>query len=84
LLKHLLEYALARGVRELDFTIGPEIFKYRFANRIRWNYAVRVFRRRVDREGTRLLLAARKVVERLPPLERLARRILQRWRRTGG
>lgn len=44
LIKYLFEYALERKVAEFDFTIGQESFKYRFANHIRQNYGVLVFR----------------------------------------
>ena len=42
LLKHLIEYGLEKGRQELDFTIGDEPFKRRFANCIRKNGHIRV------------------------------------------
>jgi CelD/BcsL family acetyltransferase involved in cellulose biosynthesis len=45
LIKYLLEYCIARGVKEFDFTVGDEAFKYRFANEIRKVNRLRVFRR---------------------------------------
>lgn len=80
LIRYLLEYALERKVSEFDFTIGAEAFKYRFANHTRSNYAVRVFRSRFQYGLTRLLLQARVLVERHPDLERLARKVMGRWR----
>jgi CelD/BcsL family acetyltransferase involved in cellulose biosynthesis len=80
LMRYLLEYALERKAAELDFTIGDEPFKSRFANHTRLNYAVRVFRRRLEYYVTRLLLDARKRVERWPGLRRLARKVMGRWR----
>jgi CelD/BcsL family acetyltransferase involved in cellulose biosynthesis len=46
LLAHLIRDALDRGLDELDFTVGAEAFKYRYANTQRINANVRVFRRR--------------------------------------
>lgn len=80
LIKFLLEYALERGVQQLDFTIGEDAFKYRFANRAPLNYAVRVFRHGIDHALTRFFLAAKDRVERLPLLARLGRRMIGRWR----
>jgi CelD/BcsL family acetyltransferase involved in cellulose biosynthesis len=80
LIKYLLEYALERKVGELDFTIGEEAFKYRFANHVRANYAVRAFRRSGAYHLNRLLLDARAAVERFPAAARIARRMLGRWR----
>jgi CelD/BcsL family acetyltransferase involved in cellulose biosynthesis len=80
LIKYLLEYALERGVAELDFTIGGEAFKGRFANHRRYNYAVRVFSGRIPYYTAKALLGARSFVERHEALARFARRALQRWR----
>lgn len=80
LVRYLLEYALERKVAELDFTIGNEPFKYRFANHTRLNYAVCVFRHWLPYRMNRLLLDARKLVERSPALARIARKALGRWR----
>ena len=44
LIKFLLEDAIRRGLEEFDFTVGSEPFKYRFANRIRSNDRIIVFR----------------------------------------
>jgi CelD/BcsL family acetyltransferase involved in cellulose biosynthesis len=80
LIKSLIEYALEQGAAELDFTIGEEAFKYRFANHVRTNYAVRLYRRRMPYELGRLLIRARALVERYPAVTRVARRIASRWR----
>ena len=58
LIKHLLEYCMATGVKEFDFTIGDEAFKYRFANQIRKVGRFRVFRRRTSFAMMRLRRAA--------------------------
>ncbi len=44
LLASLFRYCREQGLRELDFTIGDEAFKSRFANVLRHNYCVEVFR----------------------------------------
>jgi CelD/BcsL family acetyltransferase involved in cellulose biosynthesis len=80
LIKYLLEYALERKVRELDFTIGEEAFKYRFANHTRYNCAVRVYRRGFERYVDRFVLSLRGALERHPALERTARKVLWRLR----
>lgn len=43
LLKFLLEYAIEQQLDEFDFTVGDEVFKYRFANLVRTNHRLRVF-----------------------------------------
>lgn len=44
LIKFLLEDAIRRKLEEFDFTVGSESFKYRFANRVRFNDRMVVFR----------------------------------------
>ncbi len=44
LIKFLLEDAIERKLEEFDFTVGSEPFKYRFANRVRSNNRLIVFR----------------------------------------
>ena len=44
LMKFLLEDAIRKELEEFDFTVGSEPFKYRFANRIRSNERIIVFR----------------------------------------
>lgn len=46
LLKFILEYALEIGLKELDFTVGDEPYKYRFANKVRQTYDVHIFKSR--------------------------------------
>lgn len=48
LIKFLLEDAIERKLEEFDFTVGAEPFKYRFANRIRSNNRLIVFRSASD------------------------------------
>lgn len=43
LLRFLFQYAIDRGLREFDFTVGNEGFKYRFADRIRGNHRLQAF-----------------------------------------
>jgi CelD/BcsL family acetyltransferase involved in cellulose biosynthesis len=80
LIRYLFEYALQRKVGELDFTIGKEPFKYRFANHTRSNYAVCAFRKWLPYRMNRLLLDARRLVEQSPAFTRIARKALGRWR----
>jgi CelD/BcsL family acetyltransferase involved in cellulose biosynthesis len=44
LIKFLLEDAIMRKLEEFDFTVGSESFKYRFANRLRFNNRLIAFR----------------------------------------
>jgi CelD/BcsL family acetyltransferase involved in cellulose biosynthesis len=48
LIKFLLEDAIERDLEEFDFTAGSEAFKYRFANRVRSNNRLIVFRSAAD------------------------------------
>ena len=43
LLKYLLEDAIERNLEEFDFTVGSEPYKYRYANKIRFNHRLIVF-----------------------------------------
>lgn len=47
LIKSIIEDCIRRGVNELDFTIGGEAFKYRFANQQRTVYMLKGFRNRL-------------------------------------
>lgn len=58
LLRSLLCHARDEGLNELDFTIGDERFKYRFANHIRENYILYV-ERRPESLRSRLRVVAR-------------------------
>lgn len=46
LLSYLIRDSLERGLKELDFTVGAETFKYRYASAQRTNANLRVFKRR--------------------------------------
>ena len=46
LLSYLIRDSLESGLQELDFTVGAEPFKYRYANTQRVNANLRIFRRR--------------------------------------
>lgn len=48
LIKFLLEDAIQKQLEEFDFTVGSEAFKYRFANRVRFNHRLTVFRSAAD------------------------------------
>lgn len=55
LIRLLLEDAIGRGLKELDFTVGSEAFKFRFANHVRRVYRVRAWQRGVERVPALLL-----------------------------
>lgn len=44
LLRSLFEYVDSEGLDEFDFTVGDEAFKHRFANEVRENYDLYLFR----------------------------------------
>ncbi len=67
MLKFLLEYAMEKKLKEFDFTIGEEVYKYRFSNTIRSNHRVLIFRRR-------LAYALMKLRRRMSPVRRLLKR----------
>jgi CelD/BcsL family acetyltransferase involved in cellulose biosynthesis len=64
LIRLLLEDAIGRGLKELDFTVGSEPFKYRFANHVRRVYRVRAWRRGVERVPALLLEGLKAWVKR--------------------
>jgi CelD/BcsL family acetyltransferase involved in cellulose biosynthesis len=76
-IKYLLEYAMAHDAREMDFTVGEESYKYRFANHKRTNYVARVHRRRMFYGVDRLLAGARTAAARAPALRHFARRFVK-------
>lgn len=43
-LKHLIDYAARHGRHEVDFTIGDEPFKQRYANTVRYNRQIEIFK----------------------------------------
>ena len=69
LLSYLIRDSMERGLNELDFTVGAEAFKYRYASSQRTNANLRVFNRRWLYLAT---LAVAKVL-----------RISGSWRRAG-
>jgi CelD/BcsL family acetyltransferase involved in cellulose biosynthesis len=74
LLRCLLEDAVSRGLRELDFTVGSEAFKYRFANQVRHVYRVRAWRRGWERVPALLVEALKARVRHwrgAPPTPRI-------------
>lgn len=79
LLKYLLQYALDRGASEFDFTIGEEAFKYRFANHVRLNYGIRVFRHSTSYYTERMWLDTKALIKQSPALARLGRASLRHW-----
>lgn len=66
LLRFLFEDAIHSKLRELDFTIGEEKFKYRYANTIRRNQEIRIYRRPLSQLLWRMRTAARRVKKRFP------------------
>lgn len=78
-IKYLLEYAMEREARELDFTKGEEKYKYRFANHARLNYAARVYPASMFFGVDRLLPYAKAAARRSRRLSRLGRRLLKSW-----
>lgn len=75
-IKYLLEYAMLRNAAEMDFTVGEESYKYRFANHVRMNYVARVHPRWMFYGFDRLLARARAAARRAPALRRLGRRLV--------
>ena len=71
LIKLLIEDCIARGLDELDFTIGAEPFKYRFSNQERMVYRMLGFRSALAHTkfqlNSRLRGAARRLVRRGAP-----------------
>ena len=63
LIKFLLEDAIEKGLEEFDFTAGSEPFKYRFANRVRSNKRLIVFRSAADYWVSRGRTALKKLLK---------------------
>lgn len=76
-IKYVIEYALQHGLKELDFTVGEERFKFRFANHARSNYAARVHAHSMFYGIDRLLLHAKALARRSPAVTRLGGRIVR-------
>jgi len=77
--KYLLEYAMQRGARELDFTTGEEPYKYSFTNHARVNYAARAHAPLLFYGVDRLMRRAKAAAARSPAVNRLAKRVLKPW-----
>lgn len=84
LIKYLFEDAIARGLREFDFTVGSEDFKYRFANTIRHNESIRVFRHAWLYLIDQGLDRCRTLIKRSPWLAKQSRRLMRLMRRNVG
>jgi len=78
-IKYLVEYCLARGLAELDFTGGEESYKYRFTNRMRQNYLVRIYPPWMFYGMDRVLARTKAALQRAPRLRSFGRRLLERW-----
>jgi CelD/BcsL family acetyltransferase involved in cellulose biosynthesis len=84
LLQSILMYASGQGLRELDFTIGDEAFKSRFANVVRHNYTLSFFKQPGAAAAARTCASLTEAVRRRPALlagVRLARRMVRIVRR---
>jgi CelD/BcsL family acetyltransferase involved in cellulose biosynthesis len=75
LLKFVIEDAIARNVGELDFGIGPEPYKYRFADEVRRTAGLLVFRRQGLHRAWRMREHARAFIRHSSTLTRLAKAI---------
>lgn len=81
LIKLLIEYATARKLDEFDFTIGGEAYKYRFANHVRVNFAVRIFRSPLLYQVTRFMLACKRYVKRSSKVVFLGERFIGMYKK---
>jgi CelD/BcsL family acetyltransferase involved in cellulose biosynthesis len=85
LIRKLLQYADETGLRELDFTIGGEMYKSRFANLIRKNFTLHVEREPDSVAGLfrRLAIRARctgrQIKEELKARPRLYKAVKKKW-----
>jgi hypothetical protein len=68
LLRSLFEYARNAGLREFDFSVGDEPFKYRYANHVRQSYILHVepHPNRLQNRLNRLVRHAEHVVRQKP------------------
>ena len=64
LLREVLTYAADNGFEELDFTVGDEAFKSRFADRRRFNVSFKVFKTKRDRCADQWISAAKGLLAR--------------------
>jgi CelD/BcsL family acetyltransferase involved in cellulose biosynthesis len=85
LVRNLLQYAHQAGLRELDFTVGGEIYKHRFANVIRNNFELYAERQslglaaRSRRVGVLVRGGGRRIRERLKEYPQLYGMIKKTW-----
>jgi len=85
LIRKLLQYAHETGLREIDFTIGGEIYKSRFANLIRNNFTLHVEREPDSVAGLfrrlaiRVRSTGRQIKEELKARPRLYSALKKRW-----
>lgn len=70
LIRHLIEDALLRGRAEIDFTVGDEAFKERFANVHRSNLYLGMYHSRVSWFAAETLRRMRRLLRRLHPRTR--------------
>jgi CelD/BcsL family acetyltransferase involved in cellulose biosynthesis len=68
LIKFLLEDTIEKNLDEFDFTVGSESFKYRFANRERYNNRFIVFRSSLDYWTHHVTMTLTKIRERMRQL----------------
>jgi predicted ATP-grasp superfamily ATP-dependent carboligase/CelD/BcsL family acetyltransferase involved in cellulose biosynthesis len=68
LVRHLVGYALDRKRKELDFTVGDELFKKRFTNGVRKTVRMQIFQRHgrfmLEQSKRRVLAAVKSVYSR--------------------
>ena len=80
LLRSLLQHVKTAALNELDFTLGDEPFKYRFANQVRRNYIVYMERRpdRLRGHVRTVVRRAQHVVRQRPELKATLKRGMRR------
>jgi CelD/BcsL family acetyltransferase involved in cellulose biosynthesis len=76
LIKKLFEYVRDRRLSKFDFTVGDEVFKTRFANRIANNYAIHAFRRSPIGSLGSVTLCVKDGLKKHPKTYRAAKHIL--------
>jgi CelD/BcsL family acetyltransferase involved in cellulose biosynthesis len=76
LIRSLLEYVGTRSVEEIDFTVGDESFKGRFANEIRSNFTVRLFRPGLVDVTTQTSVRAKERFKQVSMIAAPARRVV--------
>jgi CelD/BcsL family acetyltransferase involved in cellulose biosynthesis len=85
LIRRLLLYAHETGLRELDFTIGGEMYKSRFANLVRNNFALQLERNPRSLTGmfrrlaTRVICTQRKLRQELKKKPHVYNALKKKW-----